>query len=111
MTTKPAIQISYQDLPPSPSLERAIRSRAAKLAERHRRITDCRIALSRPHRRGRRGHLFQVRIELSVPGDRDIVVSRGSGEDRSHEDVYVAIRDAFDAASRQLHDHAERARV
>ncbi|HEV3242661.1 MAG TPA: hypothetical protein VGY14_05390 [Methyloceanibacter sp.] len=31
-------------------------------------------------------------------------------KNQAHEDVYVAIRDSFDAAVRQLEDHARRLR-
>ena len=48
-----------------------------------------------------------VRIDLTVPGE-EIVIGREPGHDHAHEDVYVAIRDAFDAAKRQLQDHARR---
>ncbi|HIC82219.1 MAG TPA: HPF/RaiA family ribosome-associated protein, partial [Kiloniellaceae bacterium] len=41
------------------------------------------------------------------PGSQ-IVVNRNPKEKRSHEDVYVAVRDAFDAARRRLEDHARR---
>jgi ribosome-associated translation inhibitor RaiA len=37
-----------------------------------------------------------------VPG-KGLVVSRDPGD--AHDDVYVAIRDAFDAAGRQLAEH------
>jgi ribosome-associated translation inhibitor RaiA len=39
-----------------------------------------------------------VRVDLRVPG-REIVASR-----EHHEDVYVALRDAFESAHRQLED-------
>ena len=101
------VQITFQDLTPSAALEAVIRDRASRLRVQDERITDCRIALSRARRRGRRGHIYQVRIEISRPGD-DVIVSREPGIDRAHEDVYVAIRDAFEAARRQLHDHDDR---
>ncbi len=101
------VHITFQDLRPSAALEAIIRDRASRLGVHDERITKCRVALSRSRRRGRHGHLYQVRIELALPGD-DIVVSRDPGVDRAHEDVYVAVRDAFEAARRQLHDHDER---
>jgi cold shock CspA family protein len=50
------------------------------------------------------GNLFQVRIELGVPG-REIVVGRDPAAHHSHEDAYVAVRDAFDAARRLVEDY------
>jgi ribosome-associated translation inhibitor RaiA len=107
-TTQTPVHITFQDLEPSPTVEAEIRTRAARLGGHTDRMTDCRVALSRPRRRGRHGHLYQVRIEIALAGDQGVVVSREPGRDRAHEDVHVAIRDAFDAARRQLHDHVER---
>jgi len=53
--------------------------------------------------------LFHVRVDLKVPG-REIVVGRDPAANRGHEDIYVAIRDAFDAAQRLLEDHARQVR-
>ncbi len=56
-----------------------------------------------------RGGFHQLRIHLTVPGG-EIIVNRDPSEHHAHEDVYVAIRDAFDAARRQLEDHVRRMR-
>jgi ribosome-associated translation inhibitor RaiA len=44
------------------------------------------------------GRQFQVRIDVRVP-QREVVATRDQ-----HEDVYVALRDAFDATKRQLEE-------
>jgi len=44
-----------------------------------------------------------------MPGT-DVHVNQEGPQNHAHEDVYVAIRDAFDAAVRQLEDHARRLR-
>jgi cold shock CspA family protein len=49
--------------------------------------------------------LFRVRLDITVPG-REIVVGRESKPRRSHQDISVAIHDAFAAARRQIEDHA-----
>jgi ribosome-associated translation inhibitor RaiA len=103
------VHITFQDLQPSAAVEAVIRDRANRLGVQDDRITDCRIALSRSRARGRRGHIYHVRIEITRPGD-SVVVSREPAIDHAHEDVYIAIRDAFDSARRQLHDHDARRR-
>jgi len=45
-----------------------------------------------------------VRIDIKVPGS-EIVVNRDK-----HEDIYVALRDAFDAAKRQVEEFGRRQR-
>ncbi len=44
-----------------------------------------------------------------MPGA-DVVVTRESPRDHAHEDPYVAVRDAFDAAIRQVEDRVRRRR-
>ncbi|HTO87542.1 MAG TPA: hypothetical protein VMR54_08440, partial [Thermoanaerobaculia bacterium] len=52
-----------------------------------------------PHGHHRKGRLYGVRIRLTVPGD-EIDIDRQPEQD----DVYVSIRQAFDAARRKLED-------
>ena len=53
--------------------------------------------------------MYAVRIDISVPR-KEIVVTREPGRDEKHEDVYVAISDAFKTARRRLTDHAQKLR-
>lgn len=102
------LDIQFQDIDRSDAIEANIREKAAKLAEHAARTTSCRVVVSRPKARGHQGHLYKVRVELEIPGRAFIVVDRDPGLDHSHEDVYVAIRDAFAAAGRRLEEQMER---
>jgi cold shock CspA family protein len=51
-----------------------------------------------------------VRLEIAVPGGPPVVVSRAHQDRADHDDAYVAIRDAFNAAKRQLQDRARKQR-
>jgi len=94
------LQITLRGLPHSDALETRIREKADKLQEFHARITSCRVVVEEAHRHRRQGKQFTVHVDLRVPGG-EIVI------DRDHdEDVYVALRDAFDAAARKLEDQA-----
>ena len=99
------LQIGFRGMPSSEAIEARVRARAAELERFHDRITGCRVMIEAPHRRHHRGKLFHVRIDVTVPG-KELVVSREPADHHAHEDVYVAIRDAFDAAQRRLQDHA-----
>jgi ribosomal subunit interface protein len=102
------LDIHFNDIDRSDAIEAAIREKAAKLVEHDARIASCRVVVSRPKARGRRGHLYKVRIELEIPGGTDVIVDRDAGIDHSHEDVYIAIRDAFAAAERRLEERVSR---
>src|SRR5690606_18526093 len=67
-------------------------------------ITGCRVAIELPNQKRSKGNLFVVRIDLEVAGTL-LVADRAPDQDHSHEDVYVAIRDAFNAMRRQLQDY------
>ena len=99
------LQITFRHADASPSVEDRIREYAAELDRFFDQIMSCRVAVERQHGRHYQGNLFRVRLDITVPG-REIVVGRESKPGRAHQDVSVAIRDAFDAARRQIEDHA-----
>jgi ribosome-associated translation inhibitor RaiA/cold shock CspA family protein len=101
--------ITLRDLAPSPAIEQSVQHWIDKLDQIYPRIERCDVVIERPHRHQHQGQRFHVRISLSVPGP-DVVVSRDHALDGAHEDLHVAIRDAFRAARRQLQDHARRQR-
>ena len=103
------VQISFRGVPSSDAIEAKVRARAARLERYYDHIMGCRVMIESPHRRHHQGKLYHVRIDLTVPGG-ELVVTREPAEHHAHEDVYVAIRDAFDAARRRLEDHARRQR-
>ena len=109
VVVKLPLQITWRDFEPSPALEADIRSHVEKLEQFYDRITSCRVVVEAPHAHHHKGKLYRLHIDIKVPG-REISVTRDPAEHHSHEDIYVALRDAFDAAKRQLQDHARIAR-
>jgi ribosomal subunit interface protein len=95
---------------PSAAVEAVIREKAAKLDQFYDHIMSCRVIVEAPHGHHHQGNLFQVRIDLTVPEGELLVTREHHHKDHSHEDVYVAIRDAFDAMKRQLEDYARKRR-
>jgi ribosomal subunit interface protein len=96
-------QIRFRGMEPSPSVEEVVQERIDRLARFHDRITSCSVVIEAPHRHGKKGQIYRVQVDITVPG-KEIVTGRGSEENHAHEDIYVAIRDSFDAARRQLED-------
>ncbi len=90
------VQITVRDMPSSPALEDHLRKKANKLNQYYDRINSCKIVIHIPQKHKHQGKLFSVSIDLSVPG-KELVVNR-----KLDEDVYIAIRDAFQAVQRQL---------
>jgi len=100
------VQISFRGLDTSPAIEAQVRQRAEELGKLSSRLSACKVVLEALQRRQRHGRIYQVRVDLTVPGG-PIVINRAPHEDHAHEDIYVSIRDAFDAARRRLQDHMQ----
>lgn len=96
------LQITLHGVTRSEALEHQIRRRAARLGRVHGSITSCRVVVEQPHLHRHQGGQFVVRLQIGVPGG-EIVVNHDHDED-----LYVAVRDAFEAARRQLEDHVRR---
>lgn len=96
-------EVTFRDIERSEAVEQRVRERAESLGRLSSRITTCHVVIQAPHRHHHKGKLYDVRIQLHMPGH-EIVVSREGSQDHAHEDVYVVLRDAFDAAERQLED-------
>ena len=105
------LQITFKDMDPSPAIEARIREKAAELERFFAQISRCHVVVTSPHRHHRKGRLYQVSIHLTLPPRHEITIGREGRQDHAHEDVNVAIRDAFDAAVRQVEDQARRVRA
>ena len=103
------MQISFRGMEPSAAVEARVRERAARLERFFERIQSCRVVVEVPHRHHHQGKRYRVRIDLKVPGG-ELAASREPAERQAHEDVYVAMRDAFDAVQRQLANYVRRQR-
>lgn len=103
------LQITYRHMARSDAVDAAIRKNAERLDRFADRIMACRVVVIAPHKHQRQGKLYEIKIDLTAPGE-EMAVTREGPENHAHEDVYVAIRDAFNAAARRLEDHSRRFR-
>lgn len=101
------LSITFRGMDPSPALQARVSELAERLEQAYHRITSCHVVIQAPHRQHQQGALYDVRIHIHVPGN-DIVVNGDGSRDHAHEDVYVALRDAFAAAERKLYTYAPR---
>lgn len=98
------LEIRFHNLEPSPSVEAAIRERVEKLDKLYPRLTRCQVSVESPHRQHRKGNLWEIHIDLWVPGGHLAVTNEPhkAREKYAKPDIYKTLRDAFDAAERQL---------
>lgn len=92
------LQIVFRGLGQSDALEAKIREKAAKLETFHHRIVSCHVVVEHERRQRHQDSRFNVRIDLRVPSH-EFAINRDH-----HDDVYVALRDAFDTARRLLEE-------
>lgn len=97
------LELSTRRITLSPALEAELRKRATKLERHYDRITSCRIAVERPSNHHNEGGPYRVRLDITVPGS-ELVANKEA------EDLNTAIRDAFDAAERQVEEFSRRRR-
>jgi len=98
------LQIILRDIAQSEAVETAIREKVDKLDHFYPHIMSCRVTVEMPGKHKNQGKDFAIHIDITVPGS-EIVVNKEHGED-----IYVVLRDAFDAAKRQLEDYGRKQR-
>jgi ribosomal subunit interface protein len=103
------LQITWRNLEASDAVESAVREKAQKLERFAEHITSCRVIIEAPHKHHHQGNIYHVKIDITLPGA-EILATHHSDKHHAHEDVYVAIRDAFDVARRQLEDYVRKRR-
>ena len=101
------LQITFRNMEPSEALETEIRKKAEKLDLFHEQIMSCRVVVEIAHKHKHQGNLFHIALDITVPGG-EIVVNKDCHDKHAHENAYVTIRDAFEAAKRQLEDRNRR---
>jgi ribosomal subunit interface protein len=97
------LQITFSNMDPSDAVRARIEELASKLDRFSDQIMSCRVVVRAPNRRQKTGRLYHVSIDLTLPGH-EVAINRSPPKHQAHEDIYVAIRDAFDALTRRVED-------
>ena len=108
------LQIAFHGLDKSEAIEDRIRDKVSKLERYFDRITGCRVVVERHHHSHSNLKIgdqpFHISIILDVPGE-ELVVKRDPKDPaalKNHEDINIAVRDAFSVMERQLKDYVSR---
>jgi cold shock CspA family protein/ribosome-associated translation inhibitor RaiA len=119
------VEIVFEHVRRSDGIEAEVRERTAWLDQFYDSIMRCRVVVAIPHRHHDRGNHYQVRIDLTVPGEEIVVnheatlrgslqdldeprITKGTETETVHKHLRVTIREAFDIARRRLQDFARR---
>lgn len=102
------IDISYRNVEKTPAIDDLIRSKAEKLEEVCDHIMGCHIAVEQTHTHPEKGSPYRVRIDLTVPPNHEVVAEKSPDTGIQYDSLQVVIRDAFEAARRQLKELTEK---
>lgn len=95
------IQIVFHSIDQTDALTEAVAKRIDKLERYCDQIINGRVVLDSPHNHHHKGKVYSVSIEIHTP-QIEVRVNQEQHDKQAHEDLYVAIRDAFNVAERQL---------
>lgn len=103
------LQVVFRNMRHSPAIEEVVRKRVEKLEHIADNITSCRVVIDMPHHNHRKGNSYVVRIDMTVP-QKEIIASTESSLDPANKDFYAVLKQAFNAAARQLEDYTRERR-
>jgi len=98
------VEIAFRHYQPSEQVRTEIAAQTRRLEKVSPNITSCHVVVTGPEGRRRNGGQFQVELRIALPSRKDVIVDKRHGDAPEHEHALVAIRQAFDAAKRQLED-------
>lgn len=101
------LDITFHGMDGTDTLRADIRRHADKLEQFAQGIIKCSVVMEPAEHHHHKGNRFVVRIRLTLPGG-ELDVGHAPSGDQSHQDAYVAIRDAFGAMRRKLQDFHRR---
>lgn len=94
-------QIVFHNIDQSDAIIDNVNKRIEKLSRFSSDIMGGRVVLDSPHNHQSKGKVYSVVVEVRTT-NKEIIVNQDKHDKHEHEDMYVAIRDAFNAAERQL---------
>jgi ribosomal subunit interface protein len=109
MSMQVPAEITFNGLSVSEYNEDYIRERIQRLEQFTDDIIACRVAVERPHAHRQTGNPFRVRVELTLPKRKELVVDKERNVE-PHVELSTVIRSAFDTLERQLNKATERRR-
>ena len=121
------LQITFRNMERLPEAEKWIGAETKKLEMFYNQIMGCRVAVEVPHGHHKKGRLYHIRIDLTLPGKELVIkhepslskeIRQAGGAQMKkrlevrapHRNLHLAISDAFKAAGRRLQDYARRQR-
>jgi ribosomal subunit interface protein len=95
------LEISFRDIEHSDGIEQLIREKASKISSIYDSVTGIRAVVAMPHNHSNKGKLAHVSLEIGLPGE-TVAITNDNHDNKAHEDMYIAVKDAFEIAQRKI---------
>jgi hypothetical protein len=102
------VTVTFKGIQKTKALEDLIYEKTAKLEQICSHMTSCRITVGIANQHQRTGSSFRVNIDLTIHPGHELVVKHKSSEVDLHDQLPHVLRDAFNAADRQLKELVQR---
>ncbi len=96
------IKISFRNVPKYGWIKDLIQRRAGKLREVCPHLSSLRVSVEKTQKYKDTGRPYKVRLDMTVPPGKEIVIKRKEGRGSMHESLLDELEDTFDAAFRRL---------
>ena len=95
-------EITYRDIDRTDKIDSLIREKIAKLEQFCDYITSCRVVVEKANENPSSGSPYRVSIDITIPHERELAVTHSPDKGKQYPPLEAVIRDAFEAARRQL---------
>lgn len=95
------LELAFHNVTPSDEIKALVAEKARHLETFYDGITSCHVFIRAPHKSQKKGDLYEVTIEVRVPGG-ELAVRQDQNDAPEHEHLRVAVRDAFAAMKRKI---------
>lgn len=96
------VEITYRNVEKTDAIESLVQEKIGKLQKFCSQMNSCRVAIEKAHDRPSSGSPYRVRLDITVPPGHELAVVRNPGEGNQYDELQTVIRDAFEAARRQV---------
>lgn len=102
--------VTYRNLEKTDAIESLVAEKIAKLEKFCDYMSSCRVAVEKTHDRPDSGTPYRVRIDMTIPPSHELAVDRSPDVGTQYTPLETVIREAFEAARRQVVELVEKQR-
>ena len=95
-------EITYRNVEKTEAIDSLVKEKIAKLEQFCDYMNSCHVVIEQDNENPSSGSPYRVSIDITVPHSREIAVVKNPNEGKQYTPLEAVIRDAFEAARRQV---------